>query len=75
MYAGIDLETNKKIVLKVCNERDMNKVETNVMKVLNKKGFKNFPTLYETGVYKEGPGMIIERFGKTLDDVLSDRLE
>ena len=49
VFGGVEIETGDKIVLKVCHEGDMNKVEANVMKVLNKKGFKNFPKLYSIG--------------------------
>lgn len=53
----------------------MNKVETDVMKALNEKGFENFPELYDVGNFEKGPGMIVERLGQTLDDILSDRFE
>lgn len=41
----------------------MNKVETDVMKALNEKGFVNFPKLYDVGHFEKGPGMIQERLG------------
>lgn len=51
IFGGIDIKSGENIVLKVCYEKDMNKIETNVLRVLNKKGLKNFPKLYDTGVY------------------------
>jgi len=46
VYAGVDLETGEEIVMKICNEKDMNRIEGNVMKMLNRRGLTNFPRLY-----------------------------
>ena len=75
IFGGQDLLSGNQIVLKICFEKNMNKVETDVMKALKYKGFENFPELYDVGNFEKGPGMIVERLGQTLDDILSDRFE
>lgn len=63
VYAGIDSETGDQIVMKICNERDMNRIESNVMKILNRRGLTNFPKIYHSGNLPKGPGLIMQRFG------------
>ena len=63
IFSGLDLESGDSIILKICYEKEMNKVETDVMKALNEKGFVNFPKLYDVGHFEKGPGMIQERLG------------
>ena len=44
----------------------MNKIEINVLKELNKKGYENFPK-YVTSTVKLGkPGIVMSMFGKSL---------
>jgi|APSaa5957512535_1039671.scaffolds.fasta_scaffold70593_2 hypothetical protein len=45
----------------------MNSVEVNIMKLLNQKKLTNFPKLLKHGTLAKGPGIIMERFGETLD--------
>ena len=54
VYAGIDKESGEDIVMKVCKEEDMNRIESNVMKLLNRRNKKNFPKLYYSGSMPKG---------------------
>jgi hypothetical protein len=45
VFAGVDRDTNNEIVLKINRDKDMNKIESNVLKMLNQKGYKHFPKL------------------------------
>lgn len=45
----------------------MNDLECKILKALNKKGYKNFPTFLDCGKYKERAFQIISRFGNTLE--------
>lgn len=67
VFSGKDRETGTEIVLKINNDQNMNKIESNVLKVLNKNGFKNFPQMIQTGKFHNRPGIVLEKFGMTLE--------
>ena len=73
VYSGVDKDTGEEIVMKICKEEDMNRIESNVMKLLNRKAIKNFPKLLYSGIMPKGPGLILQRFGFTLDYYLTER--
>ena len=45
----------------------MNKIERNILKALNKEKYENFPTLIDSGKFNGKHGIIMSKFGKTLD--------
>jgi hypothetical protein len=45
----------------------MNKIETNVLRTLNKAGHKNFPKMIQSGKFHNRPGIVLEKFGLTLE--------
>ena len=45
--------------MKICYEKDMNRIESNVMKILNRRGLTNFPRIYKSGNLSKGPGLIM----------------
>ena len=59
VYSGVDKDTGEEIVMKICKEEDMNRIESNVMKLLNRKAIKNFPKLLYSGIMPKGPGLIL----------------
>ena len=68
VYEGFDkLNGNKPIICKINDEKEMNRMEGDILKALNKKGFKNFPQILAVGVQAQKPYQIMERFGQTLE--------
>ena len=51
----------------------MNRIEANLMKMLKARGLTNFPKLLQSGNLSKGPGLIMQRFGQTLDHYLTER--
>ena len=63
VYAGVDKSTNTPVVLKLNNEKHMNRVERNIMKELNKRKFDNFPRLIDSGKINGKHGVIMSKLG------------
>ena len=45
----------------------MNETEGHVLKMLNNRGYRNFPKLLSMGLRYRRPYQILERFGQTLE--------
>ena len=51
VYEGFDkLNGGRDIICKINDEKEMNRTEGEILKALNKKGFKNFPQLLAIGI-------------------------
>ena len=46
---------NKPIICKINDEKEMNRMEGDILKALNKKGFNNFPQILAVGVQAQKP--------------------
>ena len=56
VYEGFDnLNGNKPIICKINDEKEMNKMEGQILNALNKKGFLNFPQILAVGVQAKQP--------------------
>lgn len=68
VYAGIDV-TNPSvhIVCKINDEVQMNDLETQILKDLNEKQYRDFPQFFGAGHLKGKSYHIIERLGQTLE--------
>ena len=68
VYEAIDMQNNDKpVICKINDVKEMNELEGSVLKLLNQKGFKNYPILLGMGVQKSSSYQILERLGNTLE--------
>ena len=51
----------------------MNQIESIVLTSIEIKGHRNFPKIYRIGNFRQGPGIVLERVGETLAEVLHKR--
>ena len=51
----------------------MNKIESNIIKMLNRNQLANFPRLIQVGKFMDMPGLVMEKLGPTLEYYLKKK--
>ena len=73
VYTAVDAVTGENVIVKSSNDKAMLNLEMNVMKALERRELDGFAQLKDNGKNQETPFLVINRFGRTLQDIMDSR--